>query len=173
MKSIGVFGSSLPVEGSADYEQAREVGREIARAGACVVCGGYGGVMEAACRGAFESRGRSVGVVLAGRGEPNPWVTETVRVEGLARRLTRLRDACDAWIFLPHGLGTMLELVWIAESIVKSDAPARPLVLVGEFWRPVAETAVAEASRRSGAATLRSCLHFADRPADAVHLAVG
>ncbi len=173
MKSIGVFGSSLPVEGSADYELAREIGREIARAGASVVCGGYAGVMEAACRGASESGGRSIGVVLAGRGEANPWVTEPVPVEGLATRLTRLRDACDAWIFLPHGLGTMLELVWIAESIVKSDAPARPLVLMGQFWRPVAETAVAEASRRSGAATLRSCLHFVDRATDAVRLAIG
>lgn len=173
MKSIGIFGSSLPLDGSAEYEQARQVGREIARAGGRVVCGGYGGVMEAACRGASESGGRSLGIVLAGRGEPNSWVSETIAVGSLAQRLTRLRDACDAWICLPRGLGTMLEIVWIAESLVKEDASPRPLVMIGDFWRPVVEIALAEASSRSGAVTLRSCLHFADGASQAVRLAVG
>jgi hypothetical protein len=40
----------------------------------------------------------------------------------------------------------MLELVWMAESVVKADAAPRPFVLLGDFWRPTVETALAEAA---------------------------
>ena len=42
---------------------AEEVGREIARQGAVLVCGGLGGVMEAACKGAAEAGGLTVGIL--------------------------------------------------------------------------------------------------------------
>lgn len=170
--SIGVFGSSLPQEGSAAYEEARQVGREIARRRGKVVCGGYGGVMEAACRGAAEAGGRSLGVLLAGRGNGNRWVSEKVREPDLPARLRRLRDASNAWIFLPHGLGTMLEIVWIAESVVKQDAAPRAFVLLGDFWRPTLETALAEASNPGGAEVFRSCIRYAAAPAEAVDFAM-
>jgi uncharacterized protein (TIGR00725 family) len=166
--SIAVFGSSLPREGSAAWEDARQVGREIGRLGARVVCGGYGGVMEAACLGAAESGGTNLGVLLEGRGDGNRYLTERARVPDLSARLRLLRDVSDAWIFLPRGLGTMLELVWIAESVVKGDVAPKPLVLLGDFWRPTIDTALAEASKPEGAEILRRCLRFAASPADAV-----
>lgn len=54
-KSIAVFGSALPLEGSAAYEEARLTGQLLARAGYVVLNGGYGGVMEGASRGAREA----------------------------------------------------------------------------------------------------------------------
>jgi uncharacterized protein (TIGR00725 family) len=170
--SIGVFGSSLPQEGSAAYEEARQVGREIARRGGRVVCGGYGGVMAAACRGASEAGGRSLGVLLAGRGDGNRWVSERVREPDLSARLRRLRDESNAWIFLPHGLGTMLEIVWIAESVVKQDAAPRAFVLLGDFWRPTVEMALVEASNPRGVEAFRSCIRVATGPAEAVDFAM-
>jgi uncharacterized protein (TIGR00725 family) len=170
--SIGVFGSSLPLDGSAAYEEARAVGREIARRGGRVVCGGYGGVMEAACRGASELGGKSLGVLLAGRGDGNRWLTERAEEADLPARLRRLRDESQAWIFLPRGLGTMLEIAWIAESIVKGNVKPAPCIFLGEFWRPTVETALAEASRAEGAAALRSCVRFATTPAEAVAAAM-
>jgi len=164
---IAVFGSSRPVEGEPAYEEARSLGREIARKGARVVCGGYGGVMEAACRGAAEAGGASVGVVLAGRGTPNRFVTEAIVAADLSERLRRLRDLPDAWIVLPRGLGTLLELVWIAESLVKGDARPRPLVLLGDFWWPTVETALREASPSEGAAALKSSLRLCATPSEA------
>lgn len=171
--NVGVFGSSLPAEGEAAYEQARELGRALARRGARVVCGGYGGVMEAACRGAVEAGGATRGVVLAGRGQPNAWVREATVANDLAERLRLLRDGSDAWIFLPRGLGTMLELLWMAESVVKGDASARPLVLVGESWRSLMESALAEAANPAGAAALRNTVRFAATVPDAVTAATG
>jgi len=170
--SIGVFGSSLLREGSAAYEEALEVGREIGRRGGRVVCGGYGGIMEAACRGAAETGGASLGVLLQGRGEGNRWLAERAREPDLPSRLRRLRDESEAWIFLPRGLGTMLEIVFIAESIVKGDTPARPFVLLSNFWRPAVETALAEASNPQGRVRFRSCLVFSESPAAAVAAAV-
>ena len=170
--SVGVFGSSLPLEGSSAYEEARQVGREIARRGGRVICGGYGGVMEAACRGAAEAGGASLGVLLEGRGEGNPWLTERVRVPDLSARLRQLRDASGAWIFLPRGLGTLLEIVWIAESIVKGDTGPKPFVLLGDFWRPSVEIALAEASNPSGTIALRSCVRFTESPSAAVASAI-
>ncbi len=172
MLSIAVFGSSLPSEGQPAYEDARTLGRALARRGARVVCGGYGGVMEAACRGASEEGGQSLGVILAGRGEPNSFVTSTVEARDLAERLTRLRDLSDGWIFLPHGLGTMLELVWLAESIVKREAVARPLVLLNDFWRPTLDIALREATG-SGAEALAASARWAKSPEEAARLACG
>jgi uncharacterized protein (TIGR00725 family) len=170
--SIGVFGSSLPVEGSVDYEQARAVGREIARRGGRVVCGGYAGVMEAACRGASELGGESLGVLLSGCGDGNRWLTQRTMEPDLPARLRRLRDESQAWIFLPRGLGTMLEIVWIAESIVKKSVTLGPCVFLGEFWRPTVATALTEASSAEGAAALRSVVRFAALPEEAVAAAM-
>ncbi|MGE5276556.1 MAG: LOG family protein [Acidobacteriota bacterium] len=170
--NVAVFGSSLPREGEPAYEVARELGREVARRRAAVLCGGYGGVMEAACRGAAEAGGESVGVLLAGRGEPNRWASRMLVETDLSRRLARLRDLAGAWIFLPRGLGTMLELVWISESLVKGLVAPRPVVLLGDFWRPTLEKALAEASSSEGAKTLRQCIREADSPAEAVGAAL-
>jgi len=168
--SIGVFGSSQPREGEAAYEEARLLGRSIADREGRVVCGGYGGVMEAACRGAAEQGGRSVVVIFDGT-RPNPWVSEAIFVRDLAERLGRLRDISDVWIFLPHGLGTMLELVWIGESVVKGEAPARPLVMLGDFWRFLADAMLAEATG-PGRDSLARSIRWAKTPEEAVELSL-
>jgi hypothetical protein len=147
--NIGVFGSSLPREGEAAYEEAREIGRLVARRNGRVVCGGYGGVMEAVCRGAREAGGSSLGVVLEGRPDTNPWVTRVSPEPSLAARLMRL-------------------LIWVAESVVKGDTRARPFVLLGDFWRPTVEKAIVEASRLAGAQALRANLSVCATPGDAV-----
>jgi uncharacterized protein (TIGR00730 family) len=170
---IAVFGSSHPRESDEDYAVARELGRAIAGRGARVFCGGHGGVMEAAGRGAAEAGGASVGVVLAGGPAANAWVTETFVARDLSERLRRLRDVPDAWIVLPRGLGTLLEIVWIAESIVKADTRSRPLVFLGEFWRPVVSLALSEASTAEGSRALRSALRAAATPAEAAEAAMG
>lgn len=170
--NVGVFGSSLPRRGSDAYIVAFELGAQIARRGAGVVCGGYGGTMEAVCRGAVEAGGPTRGVILSGGGEPNAWVRQRTVAANLGERLRILRDCSDAWVFLPHGLGTMLELVWMAESVVKAVAHPRPFVLVGKLWRASIETALAEASSPDGAAALRSIVRFTNTVPETVAAAM-
>jgi uncharacterized protein (TIGR00725 family) len=167
--SIAVLGSSRAAENSPDYEHAVSIGREIARRGGRVVCGGGGGVMEAACRGAAEVGGQSLGLVV-GAGEPNRFLTDVAREPDLAARLKRLRDESAAAIFLPRGLGTMLEIAWMAESIVKGNVAGRPLVFLGMFWRRVVALAVAEAAG-PGAESLAASIRFVSTPESAVDAA--
>ena len=168
--SIGVFGSSRPEEGEAAYEEARQLGRLVARRGARLVCGGYGGIMEAACRGAAEAGGQPLGVIFESA-EPNRWVAEAVPVRDLAERLRQLRDRSEVWIFLPRGLGTMLELVWIGESVVKGMVPERPLILLGDFWRSTVERMISEAAGPAREALVRS-IRWAKTPEEAAELAL-
>ncbi len=170
---VGVFGSSLPRPGSDAYTLAFDLGGEIARRGAGVVCGGYGGTMEAVCRGAAEAGGTTRGVILSGGSEPNAWVKERTVAKDLGDRLRILRDSSDSWVFLPHGLSTMLELLWMAESVVKALTRPRPFVLMGEFWRSQMETALAEASNAGGAATLRGAVRFTTTVPETVAAALG
>src|SRR6266567_3393242 len=88
---ITVFGSSRPREGDADYEQARALGRELAARGFRVCSGGYGGVMEAASRGAKESGGRTLAVTAKFfKISANAWVDEERVVDTWQERLFEL-----------------------------------------------------------------------------------
>ena len=58
---VSVLGGSTVTD--TEYEQARAVGATLARRGHELVCGGLGGVMEAACHGATEAGGHTVGIL--------------------------------------------------------------------------------------------------------------
>lgn len=171
MFSVAVLGSSRAAEDSPDYRHALEIGREVARRGGRIVCGGYGGVMEGVSRGAAESGGPVLGVLLAD-GNPNRWVSEVVREADLPARLRRLREESAAAIFLARGLGTLLEIAWMAESIAKGNVSPRPLVFLGTFWRKAAALAVNEAAG-PGAEALGRSIRFVSSPGAAVAAAWG
>lgn len=106
---LGVVGA-----GSCDHQialLAEEVGKEIARQGAVLVCGGLGGVMEAASRGARKAGGMAVGVLPGGdRREGNPHLTFALATGlGEARNAVVVR-ASDALIAVAGGYGTLAEI---------------------------------------------------------------
>ncbi len=73
LKTVAVIGSSQANE--EEYETALYVGRELAKRGIVVVCGGRTGVMEAVCKGAKESGGLTVGILTTYDGsDANPYV---------------------------------------------------------------------------------------------------
>lgn len=75
MKKIAVIGGSRIQEKSSIYNMAYEVGKNIAARGAALVCGGLSGVMEAACRGAREVGGLTIGILpSADEDAANDWV---------------------------------------------------------------------------------------------------
>ena len=59
---IAVIGSSRPVS-TEHVELAEKVGRELAKRGVKVVCGGLSGIMEAVCRGAKAEGGMTIGIL--------------------------------------------------------------------------------------------------------------
>ncbi len=92
---------------------AEEVGRLIAKEGAVLVCGGMGGVMEAASRGARSAAGDVIGIVpVEDPGSANPYVTHAVATGiGHARNLAVVASA-DAVIAVGGEWGTLAEIAF-------------------------------------------------------------
>jgi hypothetical protein len=87
------------------------VGRLVAERGAVVVCGGLGGTMEAACRGAKQAGGTTVGILPGlDRSQANPFVDVALPTGlGEARNVLVVR-AADAVIAIGGGYGTLSEI---------------------------------------------------------------
>jgi uncharacterized protein (TIGR00725 family) len=96
---------------------AEQVGRGLAEAGAVVVCGGLGGVMEAACRGAKSAGGTTVGILPgARRQDANPYVDVAIATGlGEARNALVVR-AVDAVIAVGGEYGTLSEIALALKS---------------------------------------------------------
>lgn len=106
---LGVIGAGVCTPEEADT--AYQVGREIARRGAVLVCGGRGGVMEAACRGASDGGGTTVGVVPTQQKEDaNPYV-DIVIVTGMGHgRNAIVAGSSDVLIAVGGEYGTLSEI---------------------------------------------------------------
>jgi len=96
---------------SEERAAAEEVGRALAGAGAVVVCGGLGGVMEAACRGAHEAGGTTLGLLPGfDRGDANPYVDVAVATGLGEARNALVARAADALVAVGGGYGTLSEI---------------------------------------------------------------
>lgn len=106
---IGVIGSKSCDDET--YDLARRVGRRLAERGYGVICGGMGGVMEAACRGASESGGLTVGVLPGDSPDAaNPYVGIRIATGmGIARNVIIVRSSA-AVIAISGGAGTLSEI---------------------------------------------------------------
>ncbi len=140
MMNVTIFGGSQPKEGSAAYEEARELGTLLAGRGHTILTGGYMGTMEAVSRGANEAGGHVVGVtcedIEAWRPtKANPWVKEERRRKTLLDRLAGLIEGCDAALALPGGPGTLTEIALMWNLMIVESLPPRPLTLIGQGWQ--------------------------------------
>ena len=124
-----------------EYEAAYATGRMIAGNGAVLVCGGLGGVMEAACRGAQEAGGTTVGI-LPGMEGGNPYLDITIRTGlGHARNVLVVLSA-DAVIAIGGKYGTLSEIAialkagrpvygldtWDIEGVIPCSSPADAVI---------------------------------------------
>ncbi len=113
--SIAVIGSNNPSR--RETRIAREVGRELARRGTVLICGGLGGIMAAACKGARSANGITVGI-LPGT-DPlaaNPYVQIPIATGvGYARNMAVVKSA-RAVIAIGGGYGTLSEIAYALQS---------------------------------------------------------
>jgi uncharacterized protein (TIGR00725 family) len=121
-----------------DLAAAERIGRELAARGATLVCGGLGGVMEAACRGAKEGGGTTVGILPGDdRAAANQFVDVAIPTGlGEARNALVVR-AADALVAVGGGYGTLSEIAlalkagkrvvslgsWEIEGVQPADGP--------------------------------------------------
>jgi uncharacterized protein (TIGR00725 family) len=120
MTTIGVIGRSWregEVLPAAVTDAAHAVGRGIAEAGAVLVGGGTGGVMEASCRGAKEAGGLTVGFLpYADPARANPYV-DLVFATGMGtiRNILTAR-CCQSVVMVGGGVGTLNEVTIAYDS---------------------------------------------------------
>ena len=101
-------------------EAAYRVGKEIAREGATVICGGLGGVMEAASKGASEAGGLSVGIIPSSDSAQANKYCDFVVATGLGRsRNFVVAYSGDAMVLVGGGAGTLIE----AAAAYQADKP--------------------------------------------------
>jgi uncharacterized protein (TIGR00725 family) len=139
---------------AAELATAEEAGAAIAEAGAVLVCGGLGGVMEAACRGARSKGGLTVGLLPSDdRGTANGWVQVAIATGlGEARNALIVRSA-DVVIAIGGGWGTLSEIAFARKA-------GKPVVGVGS-WE-LGEQAEGIVRGESGAQAVRVALDVAD-----------
>lgn len=114
-KIIAVIGGKEPSE--EENRLAEEVGKELARLGITLVCGGLTGVMEAACRGAESQGGLTIGIIPTdSASDANPYVKIPIVTNiGYARNIVVVKSA-QAVIAIGGGYGTLSEIAYALDA---------------------------------------------------------
>jgi hypothetical protein len=153
---IGVIGAgacSLAIE-----ELAAEVGREIAHSGGIVICGGLGGVMTAAARGAKEGGGYTVGILPgASIFDANAYIDFPIATNMGHARNAIIAQTAEALIAVAGGYGTLSEIALGLKMGKGVVALACELTIPGARLAADAREAVREAltfTRTSAARTI-------------------
>src|ERR1700690_772960 len=177
-KVIAVFGSSRPQTSDPDYREAYELGKALAQKGLAVCGGGYGGVMEASCRGAKDGGGKTYGVTADFfKRKANEWVDVEVRMKTWEERLFELIRLGQGFVACKGGTGTLVELAVVWEMLNKSIMEERPFAVLGDFWKPILDR-VRQVEQVSGRPSTEepkwreargNLMHSAATPQEAAH----
>ena len=151
-KVITIFGTGRTKAGDAAYEMAYRAGKLLAEAGFVIANGGYGGTMAAAAEGASEGGGETIGVTCSAfRGRANEYVSREIVTGSLDERLDTLIKLGRAYIVLPGGTGTLLELAKVWELKNKGFMDWRkPIILVGGFWKVLVDMIASDDADSAG-----------------------
>jgi uncharacterized protein (TIGR00730 family) len=167
IKIVSVFGSGTVKPGDKEYAEAKLLGKLLAGAGYAIANGGYGGTMEASAKGAKEAGGEVIGVTCSAfkRSRPNALLSREFVTNSLDERLDKLIELGLAYVVLPGGTGTLLELALVWELKNKGFLTGdKPIIILGEYWKPLVEL-VATVDAGSERYILR-----ADEPKDVVRI---
>ena len=146
-KTVTIFGTGRAQEGESAYTLAYETGKLIAQAGFTIANGGYGGTMLAAAKGAVEVGGEVIGVTCSAfkNSIANKYVSREVVTSSLDERLDKLIQLGQAYVVLPGGTGTLLELAKVWELKNKGFLRAdKPIILLGGFWKPLVDSVASD-----------------------------
>jgi hypothetical protein len=136
---VSIFGSARISRDHWVHGAVRDLARQLALMGCAVITGGGPGLMEAANEGAAlaESSASNVGirVQLPFEQQVNPFVDQSYEHRTFFSRLHHFVLASDAFVVVPGGIGTVLELSTIWQLLqVRKLRKDTPLILVGKMW---------------------------------------
>jgi uncharacterized protein (TIGR00730 family) len=142
---VTIFGSARIPADHWVYGAVRDLAAELARMGCGIVTGGGPGLMQAANEGAALAGpappGRSVGirVHLPFEQDVNPFVGEVFEHGTFFSRLHHFVLVSDAFVVVPGGIGTVLELMMVWQLLQVRNLHRTPLILVGPMWGELVE----------------------------------
>src|SRR5271165_2543584 len=137
---VTIFGSARAKPGTYVYDEVRRVAAALADMGCDIITGGGPGLMQAANEGAASvkapERNRSVGirVDLPFEQEVNSFVDQAFDHQTFFTRLHHFVLISDAFMVVPGGIGTVLELTMIWQLLQVKHVQDTPLILVGKMW---------------------------------------
>jgi uncharacterized protein (TIGR00730 family) len=137
---VTIFGSARAQPGTYVYDEVKRVAQSLAEMGCDIITGGGPGLMQAANEGAAAGgapeRDRSVGirVDLPFEQEVNPFVLQAFEHKTFFTRLHQFVLMSDAFVVVPGGIGTVLELMMIWQLLQVQHVGDTPLILVGRMW---------------------------------------
>jgi uncharacterized protein (TIGR00730 family) len=139
-KIISIFGTGRAKANDTVYTLAYKTGMLLAQAGFTIANGGYGGTMLAAAKGAAEAGGKIIGVTCSAfkSSAANEYISREIVTGSLDERLDTLMKLGQAYVVLPGGTGTLLELAKVWELKNKGFLDTnKPIILIGGFWQPL------------------------------------
>jgi uncharacterized protein (TIGR00730 family) len=144
---VTIFGSARARPGMYPYDEVKRLAAELTTLGCDIITGGGPGLMQAANEGAMSVIGvapaRSVGVrvELPFEQDTNAFVGELYRHKTFFSRLHQFVIASDAFVVVPGGIGSLLEMAMVWQLLQVSQLHRTPLILVGAMWVDLVEWA--------------------------------
>lgn len=150
---VTIFGSARAKPGTFAYDEVKKISAALAELGCDIITGGGPGLMQAANEGAAsvgaDNRSRSVGirVDLPFEQEINSFVQDSFEHKTFFTRLHQFVLMSDAYVVVPGGIGTVLELMLIWQLLQVKHVDDTPLILVGKMWTSLVDWAKTELLR--------------------------
>ena len=141
---VAIFGSARAKPGTFVYEEVKRVASAFASMGCDIVTGGGPGLMQAANEGASLAGAPGsvvIRVELPFEQDVNPFVAQAFEHETFFTRLQHFVIASDAFVVVPGGIGTVLEMLMIWQLLQVRHVDNVPLILVGQMWKGLVEWA--------------------------------
>jgi uncharacterized protein (TIGR00730 family) len=134
---VTVFGSARIPRSDRYYKLGVDIAKRLAKHNLGVITGGGPGIMEAANKGAAQSRGKSVGlnIELPHEQAGNRFANVPIHFHYFFSRKVCFVKYSLAFIFMPGGFGTLDELFEVLTLVQTQRIPEFPLILFGkEYW---------------------------------------
>lgn len=136
---VSIFGSARLQPDSKYYEMAVEIAEKITKIGFGIITGGGPGIMEAGNKGAFNAKGKSIGlnIDLPFEQHFNPYINRSysMNFDYFFVRKVMFVKYSQGFVVMPGGFGTLDELTEALTLIQTNKIGKFPIVLVGsDFW---------------------------------------
>ena len=144
---VAIFGSARAQAGTFVYDEVKRAAAAFAELGCDIVTGGGPGLMQAANEGATSVGAREgstgIRVSLPFEQDVNPFVEHAFEHKTFFTRLHHFVIASDAFVVMPGGIGTVLEMLMIWQLLQVRHVDKVPLILVGKMWKGLVDWASA------------------------------